>query len=95
MGSLLRRVLGLCLFCTAFVAVLAVPIGRKTTAEHLVAIMRTRPAREAVTAFGDVARRLATQAATEAERMRDDATAERDRDRDRDRAGDARRARAR
>lgn len=56
-----RLVNGLVLLLAALTFFL-VPIGRKTAAQHCVAIFSTPPAREAATAFAGAARKAATRA---------------------------------
>jgi hypothetical protein len=70
LGDLFKRLVNgvvLLLGCLAF---FLVPVGRKTAAQHTVAIFSTKPAREAALAFADAARQMAREVATEVERAK-------------------------
>ena len=53
--GLARRVFGLACFALVAYAAVKVPVGRRTTWGHLVAIFTTQPAREAAQDLEDVA----------------------------------------
>jgi hypothetical protein len=55
----------------AALAFFTVPVGKKTPAQHVVAIFETKPAREAASAFADAARQIVKKVRSEME----DATA--------------------
>lgn len=49
-----------------------VPVGRRTPAQHLFAILRSPPAEEAAASFAAAARSVARRATAEVEALRDD-----------------------
>jgi hypothetical protein len=59
LGELAKRIVNAAAFFLAAVTFFLVPLGRKTAAQHLVAIFGTTPAREAADACADAGRRLA------------------------------------
>jgi hypothetical protein len=54
--GLVRRLFGLACFALVAYAAIKVPVGRRTTWGHLVAIFTTEPAREAAEDLEDVAK---------------------------------------
>ena len=54
--GLLRRLFGLACFALVALAAVTVPVGRRTTWGHLVAIFTTEPAREAAQDLEEVAK---------------------------------------
>jgi hypothetical protein len=68
LGNLIKRLFNGIILLLAALAFFFVPVGRKTAAQHLVAIFTTTPAREAATAFAGAAKLLAARVATEVER---------------------------
>ncbi len=69
-GDFFKRLVNGVVFLLAALTFFLVPIGRKTAAQHVVAIVSTPPAREAVSAFAHIARRITTEARTELETLR-------------------------
>ncbi|WP_437295124.1 hypothetical protein [Sorangium sp. So ce426] len=69
-GEFFKRLTNGVVFLLAALTFFLVPIGRKTAAQHLVAIVSTPPAREAASAFAHIARRIATEARTELDKLR-------------------------
>lgn len=57
-GSLAKRAVELAVLALAAYAFFRVPIGRRTTFEHLVAIFSTAPAREAADDYRSAAKEL-------------------------------------
>lgn len=69
LGSLVKRLVNGVVLILAGLTFFLMPIGKKTPAEHVVAIFTTRPAREAAQAFKGAAHRLYERIATEAQRL--------------------------
>ncbi len=69
-GDFFKRLVNGVVFLLAALTFFLVPIGRKTAAQHLVAIFTTSPAREAASAFAHIARRITTEARSELEKLR-------------------------
>jgi hypothetical protein len=69
-GDLLKRVVNLVVIVLAGLAFFLVPIGGKTSAGHVEAILSTRPARQAGAAFAATARRLLARAMNELDALR-------------------------
>jgi hypothetical protein len=69
-GDFFKRLVNGVGFLLAALTFFLVPIGRRTAAQHVVAILSAPPAREAASAFGAVARRVSAQALAELERLR-------------------------
>lgn len=65
LGDLIKRIFNLAVLGLAALAFFFVPVGRKTPAQHVVAIFRTTPAREAASAFADAARQIVAQVRAE------------------------------
>lgn len=64
-GDFVKRLFNGAVLFLAALTFFLVPVGRKTPAQHLVAIFSTKPAREAGAAFADAARRATTRAKEE------------------------------
>lgn len=62
-GDFVKRLFNSVVVLLAALSFFLVPVGKKTTAAHCVAIFTTRPAREAAAEFSSVARRIAAQVA--------------------------------
>lgn len=62
LGDFVKRFVNGLVLLLAALTFFLVPIGRKTAAQHCVAIFSTPPAREAATAFAGAARKAATRA---------------------------------
>jgi hypothetical protein len=69
-GDLLKRVLNLVVLALAALTFFLIPVGPRTPAAHLVAILSTPPAREAGAAFVEAARHVAARATAELEALR-------------------------
>ncbi|WP_437875711.1 hypothetical protein [Sorangium sp. So ce513] len=69
-GDFFKRLTNGVVFLLAALTFFLVPIGRKTAAQHLVAIFSTPPAKEAASAFAHIARRIATEASSELDKLR-------------------------
>ncbi|XXY53883.1 hypothetical protein WME91_22360 [Sorangium sp. So ce269] len=69
-GDFFKRLVNGVVFLLAALTFFLVPIGRKTAAQHAVAIFSTPPAREAASAFAHIARRISTEARTELDKLR-------------------------
>jgi ABC-type transport system involved in cytochrome bd biosynthesis fused ATPase/permease subunit len=68
-GDLIKRLFnGLVLFL-ALLMFFLVPIGKKTAAQHLVAIFSTKPAKEAAEALSGAARKLTAVVAAELDKI--------------------------
>jgi hypothetical protein len=65
LGDLIKRIFNLAVLGLAALAFFLVPVGRKTPAQHVVAIFRTTPAREAAREFSEAARRVVGQVRAE------------------------------
>jgi len=70
LGDLVKRLVNGVVLLLGALAFFLVPVGGKTTAQHLVAIGSTKPAREAAHAFADAAKKIARDVATEVERAK-------------------------
>jgi hypothetical protein len=70
-GEFFKRFMNGVVVLLAALSFFLVPVGKKTTAQHIVAIFSTRPAREAAASFSGVARRIAAQLAVEVEKLQD------------------------
>ncbi|WP_437673374.1 hypothetical protein [Sorangium sp. So ce131] len=68
-GDFFKRLVNGVVFLLAALTFFLVPIGRKTAAQHVVAIFSTPPAREAASAFAHIARRITSEARTELEKL--------------------------
>jgi hypothetical protein len=64
-GGIAKRLLNGAVTLVALVAFFSVPLGRKTLAQHLVAIFSTPPAREAASACVEAGRLVTARAAAE------------------------------
>jgi hypothetical protein len=69
-GDFFKRLVNGVVFLLAALTFFIVPIGRKTAAQHSVAIFSTPPAREAASAFAGVARRISAEALVELDKLR-------------------------
>ncbi|KYF76397.1 hypothetical protein WME98_13520 [Sorangium sp. So ce296] len=69
-GDFFKRLTNGIVFLLAALTFFLVPIGRKTAAQHLVAIVSTPPAKEAASAFAHIARRITAEARTELDKLR-------------------------
>jgi len=58
LGDALKKLVNVLVILLATFAFFTVPVGKKTGAQHLVAIFKTKPAREAASAFADAARQI-------------------------------------
>jgi ABC-type transport system involved in cytochrome bd biosynthesis fused ATPase/permease subunit len=68
-GDLIKRLFnGLVLFL-ALLMFFLVPIGKKTAAQHLIAIFSTKPAKEAAEALSGAARKLTAVVAAELDKI--------------------------
>lgn len=65
LGDLLKRVVNVFVLALAALAFVTVKVGGKTPLQHVLAIARTPPARQAAAAFADVARETAHRVARE------------------------------
>jgi hypothetical protein len=65
LGDLLKRLVNLFVLALAALAFFSVKVGGKTPFQHVVAVAKTPPARQAAAAFADVAREAARRAARE------------------------------
>ncbi len=70
-GELIKRFFNGAVLLLAALSFFLVPVGKKTAAQHCVAIFSTRPAREAAAELSGVARRLAAQVMTEVKALED------------------------
>jgi hypothetical protein len=70
LGDLVKRLANGVVLLLGSLAFFLVPVGGKTSAQHVVAIFSTKPAREAALAFADAARKIARDVATEVERAK-------------------------
>ena len=64
-GGIAKRALNGAVALVVLVAFFTFPLGRKTLAQHMVAIFSTPPAREAASACVEAGRLVATRAATQ------------------------------
>ena len=64
-GELLKRLVNVAVLCMAALTFFLIPVGRKTLAQHVVAIFGTTPAREAADACADAGRRVVDRATGE------------------------------
>ena len=71
MGNFVKRLFNGVVVLLAALSFFLVPVGKKTTAQHCVAIFTTRPAREAAAEFSTVARRIAAQVANQVGQLHD------------------------
>jgi hypothetical protein len=78
LGDLLKRAVNLVVLALAALAFFRVPLGGKTPAQHVAAILATPPAREAAASIGDAAKGLGDRVIKEIERARADAREARD-----------------
>lgn len=69
-GDFFKRLVNGVVFLLAALTFFIVPIGRKTAAQHSVAIFSTPPAKEAASAFAGVARRISAEAISELDKLR-------------------------
>jgi len=65
LGDLAKRVVNGAVLFVAALAFFLVPMGRRTLAQHVAAIVGTHPAREAAAACADAGRRAAARAQEE------------------------------
>jgi hypothetical protein len=70
LGDLIKRFFNGVILLLAVLAFFFVPVGKKTAAQHAVAIFTTAPAREAASAFAAAAKVLAARVAAEVSRAR-------------------------
>lgn len=66
-GEFIKRLVNGVVLLLAAIAFFLVPVGKKTLAQHMVAIFTTKPAREAAAALSETARKLASTAMAEVE----------------------------
>ncbi len=64
-GELLKRLVNVAVLSMAALTFFLIPVGRKTLAQHVVAIFGTEPAREAADACADAGRRVVDRATGE------------------------------
>src|SRR5512135_1053609 len=69
-GDLAKRVVNAAVLFIAAFAFFLVPIGRRTMAQHVAAIVSAPPAREAAAACADAGRRVARRAGAEIKALR-------------------------
>lgn len=69
-GDLIKRMFNGMVLLLALLMFFLVPLGRKTAAQHMVAIFTTRPAKEAAHAVSASARRLTAVVADELDKIR-------------------------
>lgn len=65
LGEVAKRVVNGAVLFIAAITFFLVPVGRKTLAQHVMAIFGTSPAREAADACADAGRRVAGRASDE------------------------------
>ena len=70
LGDLVKRLVNGVVLLLGSLAFFLVPVGSKTSAQHVVAIFSTKPAREAAQAFAHAARDLAHEVAANVERAK-------------------------
>lgn len=70
LGDLTKRLVNGIVLLLGTLTFFLLPVGGKTTAQHMVAIFSTKPAREAATAFSTAARQVAREVARELEHAR-------------------------
>jgi hypothetical protein len=70
LGNLVKRLVNGVVLLLAALTFFLVPIGRKTAAQHTVAIFSTEPAREAFAAFAEAARRAFRRAGSAVAELR-------------------------
>ncbi len=70
LGDLVKRLVNGVVLLLGNLAFFLVPVGSKTSAQHLVAIFSTRPAQEAAQAFAHAARQMAHEVAAEVEKAK-------------------------
>ncbi len=70
-GDLAKRLVNGVVLVLAGLTFFLVPVGKKTPAQHVVAIFTTAPAREAAAAFRAAAARAYTRIAGQVARLRD------------------------
>lgn len=70
LGDLVKRLVNGVVLLLGSLAFFLVPIGNKTTAQHVVAIFSTRPAKEAAVAFARAGRQMTQQVMAEVERAK-------------------------
>jgi hypothetical protein len=75
LGDLTKRLVNGIVLLLGTLTFFLLPVGGKTTAQHLVAIFSTKPAREAAVAFTTAARQVAGEVAREIEHARKSAAA--------------------
>jgi hypothetical protein len=71
LGDFVKRVVNGLVLLLAALTFFLVPIGRKTAAQHVVAIFSTRPAREAATDLAVAARKAFQRAGTAVAELRE------------------------
>jgi hypothetical protein len=69
-GDFFKRLVNGVVFLLAALTFFIVPIGKKTAAQHAVAIFSTPPAKEAASAFAGVARRISAEALYQLDKLR-------------------------
>jgi hypothetical protein len=69
-GDLTKRVVNAAVLFIAAIAFFLVPVGRRTLAQHVAAIVSTPPAREAAEACADAGRRVVRRAGAEIKAIR-------------------------
>lgn len=70
LGDLVKRLVNGIVLLLGSLAFFLVPIGNKTTAQHVVAIFSTKPAKEAAVAFARAGRQMTAQVMAEVERAK-------------------------
>jgi hypothetical protein len=69
-GDLIKRLFNGMVLLLALLMFFLVPLGRKTAAQHVVAIFSTKPAKEAAQAVSGAARKLTAVVAAELDKIR-------------------------
>jgi hypothetical protein len=69
-GDLIKRLFNGLVLLLAMLMFFLVPIGRKTAAQHLIAIFSTKPAKEAAESLSGAARKLTAVVAAELDKIR-------------------------
>jgi hypothetical protein len=70
LGDLVKRLVNGVVLLLGSLAFFLVPVGDKTTAQHVMAIFSTRPAKEAAVAFARAGRQMTSQIVAEVERAK-------------------------
>ena len=69
-GDFVKRLFNGLVLLLALLMFFLVPLGKKTAAQHLIAIFSTKPAKEAADAVSGAAKRLTAVVAAELEKIR-------------------------